>query len=473
MLVQCHNDHHTSKQHKDKKQSEVTKAWHRIQSNSNKNFRPNYTGEATKVYVELAIMKFGGLNDRDMTFTMDISLTQIWNDYRLQHNFSEPLIPLIGMSMPSDMIWIPDSVIINSIYSQIHFVTSSNSALYIYPNGTVFLEIRATVRSMCEMNFKNFPLDVQYCHVGIESYAYPANHIVYEWNSKSSESASIRNKEMSKFHVEIVGKYQTFVVYSLGNFSLVQVEFKFSRRVQYTFFQIFFPTISIVAVSWTSFYIHKNCVSSRVNFGVTTLLTLSFIWSEVNFGLPLVSYIKAIDIYFLVSFTFILLSLLEYTFVMNTDTRIKKDKKLDNDRKLSVTSRRVLQPSSNGLLIDRKISKDEPDSSRFITALDPHTAARKKIFQLVQEEDIENEVIELNNRGRVMSYVYSTEDKLKDREVIKPRIRKFDTNQHHKSTLLDRASRILFPIAFFSFNVYFFIVYSKASYNQKPKLNHH
>ena len=87
------------------------------------------------------------------------------------------------------------------------------------------------------------------------------------------------------------------------------------------------------------------------DLGVTTLLALSYLWSSVNFELPTVTYIKAIDTYFMVSFIFILMSIFEYTLVMNTDFRRKNEKKRDRDRKLSVTSKRMLPPSSKSLLI--------------------------------------------------------------------------------------------------------------------------
>jgi len=49
------------------------------------------------------------------------------------------------------------------------------------------------------------------------------------------------------------------------------------------------------------------------------MLTISAFWSSVNRQLPRVNYAKAVDYYFIVSFVFIMLTLVEFTVVLNTN----------------------------------------------------------------------------------------------------------------------------------------------------------
>ena len=60
---------------------------------------------------------------------------------------------------------------------------------------------------------------------------------------------------------------------------------------------------------------------------ITTLLTITSIWSSVNNTLPKVNYVKAIDVFLLTSFFCVVFTLLEYTIVLNCATILTVFKK--------------------------------------------------------------------------------------------------------------------------------------------------
>ena len=91
--------------------------------------------------------------------------------------------------------------------------------------------------------------------------------------------------------------YLTFnfsVVCFSGNFTCLEVIFKFRRRLGYYLFHTYIPTCLIVMMSWISFWIKPEAVPARVTLGVTSLLTLSTQHANSQKSLPPVSYIKAI-----------------------------------------------------------------------------------------------------------------------------------------------------------------------------------
>ena len=79
---------------------------------------------------------------------------------------------------------------------------------------------------------------------------------------------------------------------SLGNFTCLEVIFKFRRRLGYYLFHTYIPTCLIVMMSWISFWIKPEAVPARVTLGVTSLLTLSTQHANSQKSLPPVSYIK-------------------------------------------------------------------------------------------------------------------------------------------------------------------------------------
>jgi len=104
-------------------------------------------------------------------------MSQKWEDYRLKHNISKVITPLLGLGRPSNLIWVPDTVFINEINSKQHLVTVRNNKVDINSDGTVHLISRVTVVASCRMNFRFYPLDTQFCYLFIESFAYPDTHV--------------------------------------------------------------------------------------------------------------------------------------------------------------------------------------------------------------------------------------------------------------------------------------------------------
>lgn len=119
-----------------------------------------------------------------------------------------------------------------------------------------------------------------------------------------------------------------------GTYQRLSLSFKLQRNIGYFIFQTYLPSILIVMLSWVSFWINHEATSARVALGITTVLTMTTISTGVRSSLPRISYVKAIDIYLVMSFVFVFAALLEYAAVNYTywgARAKKKSKKKDTE----------------------------------------------------------------------------------------------------------------------------------------------
>ena len=106
--------------------------------------------------------------------------------------------------------------------------------------------------------------------------------------------------------------------------------FTFQRRLGYFVVQVYTPCVFLVMLAGFSFWVDPRATPARVALSLTTLLTTATVWSSVNARMPKVSYVKAIDIYFLVSFGFVFSTLLQYILLLTLkhQTHLRKLRKI-------------------------------------------------------------------------------------------------------------------------------------------------
>ena len=104
---------------------------------------------------------------------------------------------------------------------------------------------------------------------------------------------------------------------------LVQIERSFAKNVV----RMYMPSVFVVIVGWLSFWIDRNEVSARIKLG--TLCLLAMITEEVGikFLLPERYSFVAIEVWFIVNLVFVVMAMIEYTFVHAVDRFQEKLKK--------------------------------------------------------------------------------------------------------------------------------------------------
>ncbi|CAJ0942693.1 unnamed protein product, partial [Mesorhabditis belari] len=277
--------------------------------------RPGFGGDALLLTMDIIIASFDAISEVDMDYTVTLYLHQYWRDERLSWINDPTRIDDMTLSGDfSSRIWVPDTFLANDKHSFLHDVTERNKMLRITRDGRIAYGMRFTSTLACSMDLRNFPLDAQNCTVEIESYGYTTEEVLMKWNQPHAVHG-VESAEVPQF--KILG-YQTddsIVTTATGSYQRLSLVFQLKRSVGYFIFQTYLPCVLIVMLSWVSFWINHEATSARVALGITTVLTMTTISTGVRQSLPRISYVKSIDIYLVMCFVFVFAALLEYAAV--------------------------------------------------------------------------------------------------------------------------------------------------------------
>ncbi|PIC41149.1 hypothetical protein B9Z55_008670 [Caenorhabditis nigoni] len=276
--------------------------------------RPGFGGDALLLTMDIIIASFDSISEVDMDYTLTMYLHQYWTDERLRWSNEIPIDEMTLSGEFSQNIWVPDTFLANDKHSYLHEVTERNKMLRVNVDGKVAYGMRLTSTLSCSMNLRNFPLDSQNCTVEIESYGYTTSEVLMKWNYPLAvhgvEQADVPQFTITGFHTE-----DSIVSTATGSYQRLSLVFQLRRSVGYFIFQTYLPCVLIVMLSWVSFWINHEATSARVALGITTVLTMTTISTGVRQSLPRISYVKSIDIYLVMCFVFVFAALLEYAAV--------------------------------------------------------------------------------------------------------------------------------------------------------------
>ncbi|KAJ1530885.1 hypothetical protein ONE63_005727 [Megalurothrips usitatus] len=156
-----------------------------------------------------------------------------------------------------------------------------------------------------------------------------------------------------------------------GIYQRLSLSFRLQRNIGYFVFQTYLPSILIVMLSWVSFWINHEATSARVALGITTVLTMTTISTGVRSSLPRISYVKAIDIYLVMCFVFVFAALLEYAAVNYTYWGARAKKKSHKDKQ----DEKRAAPAANAVTHSGRVAVSSKDCFSLTTARDSLEAA--------------------------------------------------------------------------------------------------
>ncbi|KAG7518778.1 hypothetical protein JOB18_043464 [Solea senegalensis] len=276
----------------------------------NRYLRPNFNEGPVEIGMSLDIASIDAISEINMDYTATIFLRQRWRDSRLVFPGNES-VSLDGRLV--SLLWIPDTFIPDSKRSFLHDVTVENRLIRIFSNGTVLYALRITATIACNMDLTKYPMDKQVCTLQLESWGYNLQDVVFYWTRGNDSVKGLDTLRLAQYSVESYYTSVSEAVYETGQYPKLVLHFALRRNVLFFILETYVPSILLVVLSWVSFWISQSSVPARTCIGVTTVLTMTTLMMGARTSLPNANcFIKAIDVYLGICFTFIFGALLEY-----------------------------------------------------------------------------------------------------------------------------------------------------------------
>ncbi|CAG9768528.1 unnamed protein product [Ceutorhynchus assimilis] len=336
--------------------------------------------------------------------------------------------------------------------------------------------MRFTTTLACMMDLHYYPLDSQNCTVEIESYGYTVMDVVMYW--KNRPVRGVEEAELPQF--TIIG-YETNdrkEKLATGIYQRLSLSFKLQRNIGYFIFQTYLPSILIVMLSWVSFWINHEATSARVALGITTVLTMTTISTGVRSSLPRISYVKAIDIYLVMCFVFVFAALLEYAAVNYTywGARAKKKSKKAKEQEENKSGSKTATTISSCNQAQKHSFKNEDIIELQDIRMSPLPSIRNRKLSMKlssSQEDGGSSFPPSFRYSRSSGYMYTCRQnpglRFRGNPVHKPKVLhairkgalvlKASMPKIKDVNVIDKYSRIVFPVTFLIFNTIYWLFY--------------
>jgi len=255
--------------------------------------RPPGHGEPTIVEVGIYIFDIDEIDDVNQRFTVDMFIAAHWFDSRLA--LPEPERKGQTRFKSLDDIWTPRILVLNDrgLTSQLR------SGVEVDDLGNVKFQNRLSGELATNLEFQEFPFDVQRLTIDIVSYAYTADEMQFSANSaiiSETDKFSIEGWKLDNVQPE-VGAFVT--PHDGTKLPRLTYVIEATRDSDYYVLTMLVPMSLIIFMAWTVFWLQPNIVPPRIAISTASIFSLLALGVSIRLGLPKVSYLTRADIFVL------------------------------------------------------------------------------------------------------------------------------------------------------------------------------
>ncbi|CAB9524423.1 acid receptor subunit [Seminavis robusta] len=226
--------------------------------------------------IQLHVLSLNAVDQKRNEYELSVWFRRSWQDFRLRYTPQSQggCFPDDGrVGFPEDVlknIWQPDFYIENLAkpYSRIA------GSVWVYPSGRVIHVSQLDMVLACQMQFDDFPRDVQTCGFRVGTFLEDAKGVTLDFfdNLEPVTLAQDNQQEGSLPHggttewriqgargVDISG-----VGGATQAESTVEVQFDFARNSEYYSDFVITPAVMFVVIGWISFFLNRSAAPARV-----------------------------------------------------------------------------------------------------------------------------------------------------------------------------------------------------------------
>ncbi|XP_067032749.1 neuronal acetylcholine receptor subunit alpha-10-like isoform X2 [Acropora muricata] len=294
-----------------------------ILKENNKAFLPRLNEtQPVEVLFDFELITIREVNAKDQTISVYGWIRQRWNNPLLQWNASE-YGGIDSIQTTANSVWVPDILIYNNVDVQDRVgggPTTYKTNVVIRSNGDNEWSSPALFKTVCAIDVRYFPFDMQTCALKFGSWASSTRELTTKpGDSICKSNHYVDNGEWDLVHVT---KTRNVDGYRYDAFDDVTITIVVQRQYFTFFVNLIVPCFLISSMMFLGFILPPEC-GERIGLSITVLLAMTVFQQLTANIFPSFDFPLLAQYYFATSVE-ISLSLIATTIVLNFTARTKK-----------------------------------------------------------------------------------------------------------------------------------------------------
>ncbi len=253
--------------------------------------RPHQGEEPDQITFMVSVLDIDEIFGARQSFTANVAIRLTWKDERLAHDGDQ------AISIPLDEVWDPQIMLVNR---QALMRSHLEKMVEVSPDGTVIYRQQYVGPLSQPLTLRDFPLDVQDFNIHFASRGQGAEELEFlpeTGTSRKSEAAkmadvlSLPDWEILEYSAEP----KELEITDMRNLPGFVFTFIAKRIITYYIWQVIFPLILIVMMSWGPFWIDPRRAEIQVGLASSAVLTLIAYRFLLASLLPKLPYLTRMD----------------------------------------------------------------------------------------------------------------------------------------------------------------------------------